>query len=240
MKIKILHLFPDLLNLYGDSGNIESLRKRLAWRGIDAEVREYKADNTDFDLSDVDILFLGGGTEREERIAVSKLMAEKEKILDYVNSGKSLFAVCGGFRMLGKYSETDENKQEELGILDFYTKIAENGFIGDVVMESSVIGCKIVGFENHRERYFIEKYKPLGEIVRGNGNNGTDGNEGLVYKGVVATNLHGPLLPKNPKLCDYILENALKIKYSEFEGLSPLSDDLENKANNLIVERYKN
>ena len=178
MKIKILHLFPDLLNLYGDSGNIESLRKRLAWRGIDAEVREYKADDTDFDLSDVDILFLGGGTEREERIAVSKLMAEKEKIFDYVNSGKSLFAVCGGFRMLGKYSETDENKQEELGILDF--------------------------------------------------------------KGVVATNLHGPLLPKNPKLCDYILENALKIKYSEFEGLSPLSDDLENKANNLIVERYKN
>lgn len=239
MKINIMHIYPDLLNLYGDGGNIAALKQRLLWRGIDAEVTEYMSEDTDFDLSDIDIVFLGGGTQREERIAVSKLMPEKEKLSQYISSGGVVLAVCGGFRMLGKYFECNGEKNEELGVLDFYAEDGENGFVGDVVMNSLVTDGMIVGFENHRERYNIGEYSPLGKLCSGNGNNGNDGAEGVIYKGVTATSLHGPLLPKNPKLCDYILEKALKKKYADFEGLTPLFDEMENKANEMIVRRYE-
>ena len=238
MEIKIMHLYPDLLNLYGDKGNIECMRRRLLWRGIGVTVVAHTG-NEPLDLSDTDILFIGGGTDREEQTVISKLIKSRDKIEEYINSGKTVFAACGGFLMLGKEYRLGSETVEGLGILDITASLGDSGFVGDVVMESDITDSVIVGFENHSSRVDIASHTPLGIIKYGNGNNGVDKTEGVVYKNVIATSLHGPLLPKNAKLCDYILNCALKKKYPEFSGLSQLDDELENKANKYITQRYQ-
>ena len=239
MKIKILHLYPDLLNLYGDKGNIECMRKRLMWRGIDAEVVSYTCDDSGFDLSDVDIVFIGGGSDREQKIVCDRLLEHKKALQDYVEDNGTLVAVCGGYQLLGKYYKLEDETIKGLEILDIYTDQGKKRLIGNIVLQSDIINQKIVGFENHGGRTHIGKHKPLGKVVYGNGNDDNSGYEGVIYKNVVATYLHGPLFPKNPKLCDYVLTNAIKRKNPKFEGLLPLKDALENKANDYIVNRCK-
>ena len=238
MKIKILHLYPDLLNLYGDRGNIECMRKRLMWRGIDAEVVTYTCEDSGFDLSDVDIVFIGGGSDREQKIVCHRLLEHKNEIRNYVEDNGVLVAVCGGYQLLGKYYQTANSKIEGLGILDIYTDAGDTRLIGNVVLESELFSQKITGFENHAGRTFIGNHTPLGKVLYGHGNTGDSGYEGVVYKNVIATYLHGPLLPKNPMLCDYILSCAMKRKYSDFSGFEPLNDELENMANKYIEERF--
>lgn len=239
MKLKILHLYPDLLNLYGDKGNIECLRKRLLWRGIGAEVVQYTCESGGFDLSDVDIVFLGGGSDREQKIVCTRLLEHRQALHNYVEKGGSLVAVCGGYQLLGQYYKLKNETIEGLGILDIYTVQGKKRLIGNIVLEADFIGRKIVGFENHGGRTYIGKHKSLGKVLYGNGNSDNCGEEGVVYKNVVATYLHGPLLPKNPELCDYILTNALKKKYPKFTALSHIDDELENVANHYITERFK-
>ncbi len=238
MKIKILHLYPDLLNLYGDKGNIECLKKRLTWRGIDAEVVQYTCESTGFDLSDADIVFLGGGSDREQKIVCKRLLEHKTQLHDYVENGGALVAVCGGYQLLGKYYKLENETIEGLDILDIYTVQGKKRLIGNIILEADFLEQKIVGFENHGGRTYIGNHKPLGKVIYGNGNSDGCGYEGVVYKNVVATYLHGPLFPKNPKLCDYVLTNALKKKYPDFKELSPLQDELENIANGYIVDRF--
>lgn len=239
MKIKILHLYPDLLNLYGDKGNIECMRKRLIWRGIDAEVVTYTCADSGFDLSDVDIVFIGGGSDREQKIVCRKLLKHKRAIKRYVEDNGVLVAVCGGYQLLGKYYKLSDKTIEGLDILDIYTEQGKKRIIGNIVLKANFMSEKIVGFENHGGRTYIGNHKPLGKVVYGCGNDEKSGVEGVVYKNVVATYLHGPLLPKNPGLCDYILTNAIKRKNPEFKGLTPLDDTLENTANEYIVNRFK-
>lgn len=239
MKIKILHLYPDLLNLYGDKGNIECMRKRLLWRGIEAEVVSYTCDDTDFDLSDVDIVFIGGGSDREQKIVCGRLLEHKDAIKAYVEDNGALLAVCGGYQLLGKYYKLEDETIEGLDILDIYTLSGKKRLIGNIVLTPDFIDSKITGFENHGGRTYIGSHKPLGNVDCGYGNHDSAGSEGVVYKNVVATYLHGPLLPKNPKLCDYILNNAIKRKNPDFAGLAPLDDTLENTANEYIVNRFK-
>lgn len=239
MKIKILHMYPDLLNLYGDKGNIECLRKRLVWRGIDAEVVSYTSEDSGFDLSDVDIVFIGGGSDREQKIVCNKLLEHKNALKAYVEDNGVLVAVCGGYQLLGKYYKLEDETIEGLNILDIYTKQGKNRLIGNIVLEADFIDRKIVGFENHGGRTHIGNHKPLGKVLYGYGNEESSGEEGVVYKNVVATYLHGPLFPKNPKLCDYILTNAIKRRYPDFDGLAPLDDELENTANEYISERFQ-
>ncbi len=239
MKIKILHLYPDLLNLYGDKGNIECMRKRLMWRGIDAEVLTYTCEDTGFDLSDADIVFMGGGSDREQKIVCHRLLEHKDALGSYVEDGGTLVAVCGGYQLLGKYYKLEDETIKGLDILDIYTEQGKKRLIGNIVLQSDFIKEKIVGFENHGGRTYIGDYTPLGRVVYGYGNDEKSGAEGVVYKNVVATYLHGPLLPKNPALCDYILTNAIKRKNPNFEGLSPLDDTLEKTANEYIVNRFK-
>ena len=239
MKIKILHLYPDLLNLYGDKGNIECMRKRLMWRGIDAQVQAYTCDDTGFDLSDVDIVFIGGGSDREQKIVCHRLLEHKDALKSYVEDGGTLVAVCGGYQLLGKYYKLEDETIEGLNILDIYTEQGKKRLISNIILKPDFIEGEIVGFENHGGRTYIGSHSPLGKVVYGYGNDGKSGAEGVVYKNVVATYLHGPLLPKNPKLCDYILTNAIKRKAPDFEGLKPLKDELENTANDYIVNRFK-
>lgn len=238
MKIKILHLFPDLLNLYGDKGSIECMKRRLLWRDIECEVVTFTNENTDLDLSDVDILFLGGGSDREEKIVAKKLLLYKDIIKDYVESNGVLVAVCGGFQLLGRYYKLEDETIEGLDVLDIYTEQGKDRLINNVIVETDFLNQPVVGFENHSGRTVINNHTPLGRVVRGHGNDGNSGYEGVIYKNVLATYLHGPLFPKNPQLCDYVLTNALKKKYSDFTELSALDDEMENKANEHIINRF--
>ncbi|HIV85258.1 MAG TPA: glutamine amidotransferase [Candidatus Monoglobus merdigallinarum] len=238
-QINIVHLYPDLLNLYGDRGNIACMEKRLKWRGISANVYECTNSDGSADLSGADILFLGGGSDREQEIVCGLLRGKRDEIKAHVESGGALLAVCGGYQLLGKYYMTAKTKIEGLDILDIYTNSGDTRLIGNVVLKCPMFDRPVVGFENHAGRTYLgEGVKPLGQVAYGNGNTGSSGYEGVIYKNTVATYLHGPLLPKNPQLCDYILSCALKRKYPEFTSLAPLDDELENKGNDYIVKKY--
>lgn len=238
-KINIIHLYPDLLNLYGDRGNIECLRKRLKWRGIDSEVIRCTCDDEHLDTSAADIIFLGGGSDREQKIVCDKLLSHKKELQRYAENNGVIVAVCGGYQLLGKYYKLENETIKGLEILDIYTVQGKKRIIGNIILKSGFIDQPIVGFENHGGRTYIGSHKPLGEVVYGVGNDDESGCEGVKYKNVIATYLHGPLLPKNPALADYILTCALKRKYSDFDKLAPIDDELENTANRYIVNRFK-
>jgi CobQ-like glutamine amidotransferase family enzyme len=236
LKLTIGHLYPDLLNLYGDRGNIISLTKRCEWRGINA-----LRLNSDIDFSSLDIVFIGGGSDREQLLVCNRLKEIKKDISEYVENGGTVIGICGGYQLLGNYYKLKDETIEGLSVLDIYTEMGSNRLIGNVVIESDILGTptSIVGFENHGGRTYINDHKPLGVVKYGHGNNGADGFEGVIYKNVIGTYLHGPLLPKNSKLTDYILTNALNKKYSgAFEGLTPLDDSIEDVAHDYIVDRF--
>ena len=237
-KINIVHLYPDLLNLYGDKGNIECLRKRLLWRNIDVDVTEFTSDINELNLNNFDIVFLGGGSDREQEIVCSRLLEKKDDLKNFVDKGGTLIALCGGFELLGTSYGTPEKKFEALDVLPFETIYPSDSsrFIGNVVIECQGIEGYVVGFENHAGIINIGENIPLGKIIKGYGSDGKGTTEGLVYKNVIATYLHGPLFLKNPKLCDSILEKTLKHKYSDFDKLNPLDDILEVKANEYMVK----
>lgn len=237
MNLKIAHLYPELLNLYGDRGNIISLKKRAEWRGIDVEVKEYKlADEIDFE--NIDILFIGGGSDREQLLVCQRLKEIKKDFKNYVENNGVVTAICGGYQLLGKYYKMKEETVEGLDILDIYTESGEGRLIGNVVIETEFLDRPIVGFENHGGRTYIKNHNPLGNVVYGNGNNDNDKAEGVLYKNVIGTYLHGPLFPKNPHLCDYIIKKALQNKYGEVE-LGELDDSVEFAANDYIVNRFR-
>ena len=238
-EINIVHLYPDLLNLYGDKGNIACMEKRLSWRGITANIVQCTNQNHSMDLGAADIIFVGGGSDREQEIVCNLLLKKKNELLKYVESDGVLVAVCGGYQLLGKYYQTANSKIEGLGILDIYTDAGDTRLIGNVVLKTDWLVQPITGFENHAGRTYIGSHTPLGQVIYGHGNTGESGYEGVIYKNVIATYLHGPLLPKNPLLCDNILTRALKRKYSDFTELKPLDDSLENRANQYIADRFK-
>ena len=236
-KITIGHLYPDLLNLYGDRGNIACLMQRCIWRGIEAETVEFEL-NDQIDFSKLDIVLLGGGSDREQMIVCQKLKDIQEDFKNYVEDNGVVIAVCGGYQLLGKYYRTEEGLIEGLDLVDLYTEQGEGRLIGNIVLQSELFETPVVGFENHGGRTEIGDHTPFGKVTYGFGNTGKSGYEGVVYKNVIATYLHGPLLPKNPHVCDYLLERALKRKYGEDAVLEPLPDEMEQKANDYIVERY--
>lgn len=236
MEINIAHLYPDLLNLYGDRGNIITLKRRLEDREIKANVKEYELKD-DIDFSKTDIVFIGGGSDREQKLVCERLYEFKDEMKAFVNDGGSLLAVCGGYQLLGSYYQMGSEKIRGTEILDIYTEQGKGRLIGNVVLKSDYAGTTVVGFENHGGRTFIGSHTPLGKVVYGNGNSDGCGFEGVVYKNVVATYLHGPLLPKNPALADKILQNTLEKKYG-LVSLPVLEDRAENAAHDYIVKRF--
>ena len=238
MKLTIGHLYPDLLNLYGDRGNIQCMKMRCKWRGIEAEVKEFTLSDP-IDFSGLDIVLLGGGSDREQQIVCTRLQNIQSDMKAYVEDGGSVIAVCGGYQLLGHYYETEEGKMKGLSLVDLYTVSDSPRLISNIVLKSDRFPYEIVGFENHGGRTYIGENEPFGKVVYGSGNNGKDGGEGVLYKNVVGTYLHGPLLPKNPHVCDYLLQNALNRKYGISE-LSPLDDEQEKEANRYITQRFEN
>ena len=237
MKLAIAHLYPDLLNLYGDRGNIQSLVMRLKWRGYEGEVFSvFAGDKIDF--SKLDIVLLGGGTDKEQELVCNYLQEYKTEFKEYVEKGGVVLALCGGYQLLGEYYYNQNKRIEGLGILDISTTWKPKRFIRNIIINSPLFKTPIVGFENHSGRTSIKKHSPFGKVFFGLGNNGKSGYEGVIYKNLIGTYLHGPLLPKNPEVCDYLLEKALSRKYSKNIKLEPLDDEMEYLANKTIVDRY--
>lgn len=237
MRLKIAHLYPDLLNLYGDMGNIITIKKRCEWRNIEIQADSIYG-NEKINFTDYDLVFLGGGSDREQLLVRDKLFAMKKEINSYVNDGGVLLAVCGGYQLLGSYYKLEKETIQGLEILNVQTEIGKTRLISDVVLENDEFGT-IVGFENHGGRTNINEHTPLGKVLYGNGNNGKDGKEGVIYKNVIATYLHGSLLPKNPMLADYIIQKMLEMRGMS-TTLSPLDDSFEMSAHKYIVDRFKN
>ena len=242
MKLNICHLYPDVLNLYGDTGNIVCLLKRLQWRGIDSEVTMLpigaNADFTQFDL-----FFIGGGQDFEQEVLLNDLHSGKDKdILSAVEDEKVFLCICGGYQMMGQYYLTHKGNQcDYIGAMNVHTVGSDVRMIGNYSFKCSDenSATTIVGFENHSGKTYLgDGVSPLGTVLSGFGNNGEDHTEGARYKNVFGSYSHGPILPKNPEFADYILQTALKRRYPDAE-LPPLKDELEIAAHNYMVSRLE-
>lgn len=240
MELKICHLYPDVLNLYGDRGNIMCMLRRLRWRGIDAAVQKLPI-GSDISLSGCDLVFIGGGQDFEQAVLLDDLHRGRDReIKAAIEDGVTFLTICGGYQMLGSYYETPDGQHcDFIGALDLCTIGAQKRMIGNYKFKCSdaLGGCEVVGFENHSGQTRLGSgVEPLGSILCGFGNNGEDGTEGAHYKNVFGTYCHGPMLPKNPAFCDLLLSTALSRKYGSV-SLPPLDDSLEQQAHNEIGAR---
>ena len=239
MELKICHMYPDVLNLYGDRGNIICMEQRLRRGGIDVVTTGVSVGET-LRASDYDLFFIGGGQDFEQEVLLGDLANGKTaEIKAAIADGKTFLAICGGYQMLGHYYKTwDGQMCDFTGALDLYTEGSKKRMIGDYAFSFDELpGVRVVGFENHSGKTYLGPgVSPMGTVLKGFGNNGEDGTEGARYQNVFATYSHGCLLPKNPQLCDYILKTALQRKYGEAE-LAPLDDTLENAAHDYMESR---
>ena len=233
----IVHLFPELLNLYGDGGNVICLRRRLEWRGLPVEVQEVGMGDA-MDFSRADIVFIGGGADREQMIVKDAMMERKSELSAYVADGGALLAVCGGYQFLGHSYAMDDVAVEGLGIVDMETVRGEGRLIGNAVIQSDICDMPIVGFENHGGRTTLGAgVNPLGRVLgKTFGNNGQDGFEGVHQGNLIGTYLHGPLLPKNPQVADWLIARAYERRGDAIE-LEPLDDAEELAANQVMARR---
>lgn len=238
LELNICHLYPDLLNVYGDIGNILILKYRAEKRGIKVNVSNVSLGEK-FDSCSHDIVFFGGGQDYEQSIVSSDLIENKKNaLMEYIESGKVFLSICGGYQLLGKYYTTpDGEKLSGLGILDIFTEGGSTRFIGNTVIFNEEFKETYAGFENHSGRTYIGNLKPLGKVISGYGNNGEDGYEGCIYKNSYCTYFHGSLLSKNPELADRLIKTALEKKYEKEIDLAPIDDSLEIKAKEFIVKR---
>ena len=235
--LTIVHLFPELLNLYGDGGNVIALTRRLQWRGLPVEVREVGMGDA-MDFSQADIVFIGGGADREQMIVKDAMVARKSELSAYVADGGVLLAVCGGYQFLGHSYAMDDVVVEGLGVIDMETVRGEGRLIGNAVIQSDICDAPIVGFENHGGRTTLgPDAKPLGRVLgKTFGNNGEDGFEGVHQGNLIGTYLHGPLLPKNPQVADYLIAQAYERRGDALE-LAQLDDAIELEANRVMAKR---
>jgi CobQ-like glutamine amidotransferase family enzyme len=239
MQLDIFHLYPNLLNLYGDTGNVKCLVKRAENRGITVKVHNFSDDNKE-DLTKGDIFFMGGGSDRSQQLVYKDFLQHKEVLKEVIEDNKVVLAVCGGYQLLGaEYIDKNGNCLSGLNILDYTTKSSDKKrIIGNIIIKTNLdIEPKtIVGFENHGGRTY-SRYDALGDVLVGQGNNEDDKIEGVVYKNYIGTYLHGPILPKNPHLADYLILKALQNKY-DIDSLEPLDDAIEMKAHQKVLKLY--
>jgi CobQ-like glutamine amidotransferase family enzyme len=244
--LNIVWLYHDLMNLYGDRGNILTLQKRADARHINTVVKGISIGETI--PTDADIIFFGGGQDQEQALVAQDLAGKKDALVQCLQRGGGLLAVCGGYQLLGEYYQPLQGKRiAGLGILPVYTEAGSERMIGDLVVKPSDALSKarvvsdLVGFENHSGRTFLKSGTPLGKVVTGHGNNGEDAHEGVWHGTAIGTYLHGPLLPKNPELADYLIACGLR-SHGDSTDLEPLLD-LKNYidvARSMALERARN
>lgn len=239
MHLRLCHLYPELLNLYGERGNVLVLCRRAQWRGIKVEVTRLSLGDQ-LDPRAYDLLFLGGGPDQEQAIARTDLNAKGPWLKEAVEQDMALLAICGGYQLLGEYYCTVSGETlPGVGLFAAYTEASSGKRLrGNIAIQVEELGPQpVVGFENHGGRTFLKEAQPLGWVIYGDGNNGTDKTEGARYRNAIGTYLHGPLLPKNPHLADFLLRLALQRRYGRVE-LAPLDDSLEIAANDTVYRRF--
>ena len=239
-ELKILYLYPDILELYGDFGNIQVLRYRLEKRGIKVTIDSYSIGDNPPNFNEYDIVFAGGGADQEQSILAEDLLKYKENIKEAINNGVFFLLICGAYQLFGKYYKGVEgNIIPGLEVFDYYTEAINDRkkrCIGNIVINVNLNGkeTKVIGFENHGGQTFdIET--PFGDVLLGNGNKFGDTKEGFFNKNVIATYLHGPLLSKNPELADYIIKYCLDRKYNSETVLETLDDTFELKCREQLL-----
>jgi lipid II isoglutaminyl synthase (glutamine-hydrolysing) len=234
MELRMVALYPEQMNIYADRGNILFLKRRCEWRGIRFSY-DASGPGESLDAAAHDLVYLGGGQDRDQRIVAGDLVSTKRGALaEAVNDGAVVLAVCGGFQLLGHSYQLRDERIPGLGLADLET-VREPGprLIGNVEIEVDLGDgpARLAGFENHGGRTYLgDTAKPLGRVVRGFGNNGRDGQEGVRSANVIGTYLHGPLLPKNAWLADRLIGLALARRLGSPPELEPLDDELELAA----------
>jgi CobQ-like glutamine amidotransferase family enzyme len=238
LKLKLVHLYPLFLNLYGDIGNVIALKKRCEWHGIDLEIEQINLN--DKIEEGTDIYFIGGGQDRQQVEVSEELQKHKSILTAEYHSDAVFLGICGGYQLLGEYYQPHDSKRlEGIGLLDAYTVAGSTRFIGNVTAKiDNLEPNTLVGFENHSGLTFLRgETKPLSTIVVGNGNNGQDKTEGARSRNAFGTYLHGSFLPKNPHFADYLIKLALRKKYGEEIELPALDDTIENKAHEVVLNK---
>jgi CobQ-like glutamine amidotransferase family enzyme len=234
MELRLLSLYPDQMNIYADRGNILFLQRRCEWRGIEFSLAA-AGSGEGFDPALHDLLYLGGGQDRDQRtVAVDMVATKRGPLAAAVDDGAVLLAVCGGYQLLGHSYQLGDERLPGLGLVDLET-VREPGprLIGNVAIEADLGNGPrtIAGFENHGGRTYLGAgATPLGRVLKGFGNNGRDGLEGVRRGNLIGTYLHGPLLPKNAWLADHLIGRALERRYGSRPELEPLDDALELAA----------
>lgn len=239
MKLKIAYLYPELLNIYGDKGNIFAFVSRCLWRNIDAQIHEiHPGDKIDPDL--YDFYFIGGGQDQQQIAVAEEIHKQKEALTQARDNMAVFLTICGGYQLLGHYYKPHDGEElKGISLLDAYTVAGNNRYIGNVTVktEFQLKEKTLVGFENHSGLTYIQgETKPLGMVTTGNGNNGKDKTEGAFYKNVFGTYLHGSFLPKNPDFTDFLIQLALERNHGHVK-LEPLNDEIELAAHNKAIGR---
>jgi CobQ-like glutamine amidotransferase family enzyme len=243
MKIRVGHLYPDYLNIYADRGNIAVLARRAAWRGHELEVDAIGIGEP-VTPGAHDLYYVGGGQDREQAL-VARDLAGKEGLVAAVEAGAAVLAVCGGYQLLGRsYRERSGAELPGVGLFPLHTLAGERRMIGDVLLECELtagVRRTLAGFENHAGRTILDPgAEPLGRVVAGFGNDGESGFEGCRLGRAIGTYLHGPLLPRNPWLADWLLAEALAHRSGgDAPELEPLEDELEAEAHAVSAGRAR-
>jgi CobQ-like glutamine amidotransferase family enzyme len=241
VKIVVGHLYPDYLNIYADRGNIAVLSRRAAWRGHELDVRPVSVGEP-LHPGEHDLLYVGGGQDREQAFVAQDLLAKAAGVLESVAEGAAVLAVCGGYQLLGRtYRDLHGVDLPGIGLFPFDTVAGDTRMIGDVLLECELepgVRRTLAGFENHAGRTRLDPgAQPLGRVVAGFGNDGKSGWEGCRVGRAVGTYLHGPLLPRNPWFADWLLAQALAHRHGEARELAPLADELEDEAHAVSARR---
>jgi len=245
-KIRIAWLYPDLMSTYGDRGNIICLTKRCTWRNIPVSIASITLETPISKFEGCDVIFMGGAQDRQQKLASGDFLTKKGPVVkSMVEKGIPALFVCAAYQQIGHYYKPFEGDPiPGAGIFDLVTEHPgdqKKRLIGNVTAEilhpAELREKTIVGFENHGGRTALgQKLEPFARVTRGWGNNGEDGYEGAVYKNAIGSYFHGPLLPKNPYVADWLLTKALEIKYKENVKLSELDDTLEQHAHASVMK----
>lgn len=230
-ELRIAHLYPKLLNIYGDIGNIITIKKRCEWRGIDVSIDEIGIGDR---LSEHDIYFMGGGQDLQQIEVSKELYRHKDFLISERDRGAVFLGICGGYQLFGHYYQPHNGERlQGISLLDAYTLAGKKRFIGNVTVKTDMVNPDtLVGFENHSGLTYLQgETKPIGFVNVGNGNNGIDKTEGARFKNVFGTYLHGSFLPKNPHFADYLIKLALN------EELTELNNCIEFQAHEALVNK---
>lgn len=251
LQLKVAWLYPELMSTYGDRGNVSVLEKRCEWRGIRTTVMRINQNTDASFLKSADILIMGGAQDTQQEIVQKDLNGKKGDVIkNQIESGTPGLFICGAYQFLGNYYKDAYGTEiPGLGIFDLFTESLpeKSRLIGNVIIKpinlsplNSHLSLFLTGFENHGGRTYLKNTdQAFGKVIKGSGNNGVDMTEGIHYKSTIGTYMHGPILPQNPFLADYLIENALVKKYGEEIKLKPIDDSLSEKAKKNLLSRLK-